>query len=296
MTPRAWNGQSRQRNLHFFEMESAMPDIFSPQSPVFISVEGSLGYIVLNRPEKRNAMSGDMWGAIPMAVSALDADPNVRVIVVKSATDKAFSAGADIAELEAVATDPNRREANRLAIRNAQRTLARAKKPTIAQISGACVGGGCGIAIHCDFRISDTTAKLGITPAKLGIIYPLNDTKQLMDLVGLSKAKSMLFTGRLVDANEALNMGLVDTVVEPASLEGAVKDFALQLGAVSQYSLDGIKRSIQRILDGQIDDDAETASMFINAHEALDAQEGIKAFLEKRPAEFRWVHRESEEE
>lgn len=270
-----------------------MPDILSPQSAVYMAAKGSFGYIILNRPKKRNAMSAEMWRAIPDAVAALDANADVRVIIIKSATEKAFSAGADIAELEAIAADPERREANRLAIREAQRTLARAKKPTIAQISGACVGGGCGIAIHCDFRIADTTAKLGITPAKLGIIYPLNDTKQLMDLVGLANAKSMLFTGRLVDAAEADKMGLVDNVVDGEYLDDAVEKFANQLSAVSQYSLDGVKRSIQLILDGQTDDDARTAGMFIDAHEALDAQEGIKAFLEKRPANFQWTHLKS---
>lgn len=267
-----------------------MIDIFDPNSAVFAKISGSIGRIVLNRPEKKNAMSQAMWARVSKAVAALGATPEVRVILLCSSTPTSFSAGADISELETIAIDPVRREANRLAIRTAQRDLARAKKPTIAQISGPCVGGGCGLAIHCDFRIAANTARFGITPAKLGIIYPLNDTKQLMDLVGVSAAKSMLFTGRLLSAVEAEKIGLIDRLTEAEALDETVEEFAQELAAVSQYSLSGMKQNIQRILDGQVDDDARSEKMFIDAHEGEDAIEGVKAFLAKRPAKFTWFH------
>jgi enoyl-CoA hydratase/carnithine racemase len=265
-----------------------MSDLKNPESPVYIAAEGGIGSLVLNRPDKRNAMSEAMWATVPDAVAALDADPAVRVIVVRSSCDKAFSAGADIAELEAIAKDPARQESNRQAIRAAQRTLARAAKPTIAEIRGACMGGGCGLAIHCDMRFAANTARFGITPARLGLIYPLNDTRQLMQLVGPAKAKSMLFTGRVVDAEEAHRIGLVDELFAAEDLSERTAAFAHTVAQASQYSVQGIKQTIRRILDGQDDDDAETAEMFRRAHEGRDAAEGVRAFLEKRPPVFRW--------
>jgi len=265
-----------------------MTDLNDPTSPVFLEKDGAIGRLVLNRPDKRNAMSEAMWSSIPLAVAQLDADPDVRVIIVCSSSDKAFSAGADIAELEQIAGSPERQESNRQAIRDAQRTLALAKKPTIAQVSGACMGGGCGIAIHCDMRFATNTARFGITPAKLGLIYPLNDTKQLMDLVGPAKAKSMLFTGRVVDAEEALRIGLVDELFPQEELAERTQSFAQQMAQVSQYSVRGIKQIIRLILDGQHDDDGVTAKMFKDAHSASDAAEGVRAFLEKRSPAFRW--------
>lgn len=255
---------------------------------IYVEVEGSIGSLVLNRARKRNAMSEAMWSALPKALEVLDHDTRVRVIIVRSSSPEAFSAGADIAELEVIAKDPARQESNRIAIREAQRALARTKKPTIAQISGSCMGGGCGLAIHCDMRFAAHGARFGITPAKLGLIYPLNDTKQLMDLIGPAKAKSMLFTGRVLDAEEALSIGLIDELYGAGELEQKTLSFAQQIASVSQYSVRSIKTIIRRILDGQVDDDAATAEMFRAAHEGVDAAEGVRAFLEKRAASFNW--------
>ncbi|WP_417465035.1 enoyl-CoA hydratase/isomerase family protein [Kordiimonas sp.] len=255
---------------------------------IYVEVEGSIGSLVLNRARKRNAMSEAMWSALPKALEVLDHDTRVRVIIVRSSSPEAFSAGADIAELEVIAKEPARQESNRIAIREAQRALARTKKPTIAQISGSCMGGGCGLAIHCDMRFAAHGARFGITPAKLGLIYPLNDTKQLMDLIGPAKAKSMLFTGRVLDAEEALSIGLIDELYGAGELEQKTLSFAQQIASVSQYSVRSIKTIIRRILDGQVDDDAATAEMFRAAHEGVDAAEGVRAFLEKRAASFNW--------
>ncbi len=265
-----------------------MIDIFDQNALVFAQIDGHIGRIVLNRPDKRNAMLVDMWRRVVMAVHALDAAHEVRVIIVCSSNEAAFCAGADLAELEAIAKDPEKRERNRLAIRDAQRSLARSAKPTIAQISGSCVGGGCGLAIHCDFRFAAQGARLGITPAKIGLVYPLNDTKQLMDLVGVANAKSMLFTARLVDTEEALSLGLVDRCIAPEQLETEVLAFADHMASLSQYSLYGIKQTMQRILDGQVDDDTQSERMFLDAHDGVDAQEGVQAFLEKRKPVFSW--------
>ncbi|WP_417460203.1 enoyl-CoA hydratase/isomerase family protein [Kordiimonas sp.] len=265
-----------------------MTDFSDKTKPIYVDVDGSIGSLVLNRANKRNAMSEAMWTALPKALDVLDHDKRVRVIIIRSSSQQAFSAGADIAELEVIARDPLRQESNRIAIREAQRALARTEKPTIAQISGSCMGGGCGLAIHCDMRFAAHGARFGITPAKLGLIYPLNDTKQLMDLVGPAKAKSMLFTGRVLDAEEALSIGLIDELYSAEELNQKTISFAQQIAGVSQYSVRGIKNLIRRVLDGQVDDDDITAEMFRAAHEGADAAEGVRAFLEKRPAGFTW--------
>lgn len=263
-------------------------DIRDTSSPVYIEQQDSIGRLVLNRPDKRNALTEVMLLAIPECVKALDADPDVRVIIVTSSTNTVFAAGVDIEELQEISGSDGRQEQNRLAIRNAQRVLARSEKPTIAQIYGPCVGGGCGIALHCDIRFAGTSARLGITPAKLGIVYPLNDTKQLVDLVGPSKAKLLLFTGRILNAEEALNMGLVDVVVPDNELEQEAHAFATEIAGRSQYSVRHMKQFIQRVLDGQVDDDEATAAVFRDSQNAEDAKEGMKAFMAKRSPNFKW--------
>ena len=267
-----------------------MSDIFDEKAAVFARMEGAIGRVVLNRPEKKNAMSMVMWQRVAQAVAALDATAEVRVIVLCSSKEGSFSAGADLGELVQIARDAALREENRVAIRNAQRALARAAKPTIAEISGPCIGGGCGLAIHCDFRFASEGARLGITPAKIGLIYPLNDTKTLMDLVGARHAKSLLFTARHVMAKEALAIGLIDRLVTLGQLSGEVEAFAGHMASLSQYSLVGIKDTMLRILDGQLDDDTASETLFLDAHDGQDAKEGIAAFLEKRAAQFNWTY------
>jgi len=263
-------------------------DFESPHNAIYVEREGAIGYLKMNRPDKKNALSEAMWTAIPRALDMLEHDTNIRAIIVTSSSQSGFSAGVDIGELEAIAANPGRRESNRQAIRTAQRALARTEKPTIAQVWGACMGGGCGLALHCDMRFAATTARFGITPAKLGLVYPLNDTKQLIDIVGPSRAKSILFTGRTLEAAEALKIGLVDEVYSAGELAGKTKEFVEQVTAVSQFSVRNSKKFIRQILDGQIDDDADTANIFNAAQEGVDAQEGIRAFLEKRSANFSW--------
>lgn len=263
-------------------------DIHNTEKSIYIRTEGQLGFLVLNRPNKKNALTEAMWLAIADAVEALDAEPDVRVIIVSSSTDKAFAAGADIEELQVIATDPERQESNRLAIRNAQRALATAKKPTIAQIQGPCMGGGCGIALHCDFRYASESAVFGITPAKLGLVYPLSDTKRLVDQVGPSAAKSILFTGRRLKGEEALQVGLIDKLLPDVDFGEEVVAFAKLMAGNSQYSIRQMKGFINRVLEGQVDDDTETARIFRDSQSLEDAAEGLKAFVEKRSPRFTW--------
>jgi enoyl-CoA hydratase/carnithine racemase len=240
--------------------------------------------LLIDRPAKRNAMDQAMWEAFPKLVDAAMADPAVRVLIVASALPGPFCAGADIGEFATASGDPEWRVRNQAAIRATQVTLARAPKPTIAMIDGDAIGGGCGIALACDVRIASPRARFGITPAKLGLVYPLHDTRLLVDLIGPAQARRLLFSAMLIDAAEALRIGLVQQLAD--DLEDAVSDFAASILAVSPASQRASKAIIQRIIEGAHDDDANSAAGFDEAFTGADFHEGVAAFLGKRKPVF----------
>jgi enoyl-CoA hydratase/carnithine racemase len=166
--------------------------------------------------------------------------------------------------------------------------LAKLDRPVLAHIEGFCVGAGSALALACDIRLTAADAKFGITPAKLGLMYNLADTKRLVDAVGPGKAKDILFTGRLLDADEALAFGLVDIVIPTADLETAVAAKAAQICANSQWSIRASKRVIRQILDGAPDDTEETQRWFVDAVLAEDFLEGRAAFMGKRSPDFKY--------
>lgn len=245
-----------------------------------LTTTGPIATLLIDRPDKRNALNQAMWDALPPLLAQAAADRDVRVLLLQSAVPGIFCAGADIGELLANKDDANWRAANQAAINRAQYDLARFPKPAIAFIDGDCVGGGCGLAIACDIRIATPRARLGITPANLGLVYPLHDTKLLVDLVGPGQAKRMLFSAALLPADEALRIGLIEEVADSAD------PLAELIAAKSLHSTAGVKSFVRRILDGQIDDDAATLGEFAAAFTGPDFLEGTTAFVEKRKPEF----------
>ena len=245
-----------------------------------LETDGAIARVLIDRPNKRNAFNQAMWDALPRLLDDANADNAVRVIILQSAQPGPFCAGADIAELLANSADAHWRSANQMSINSAQHVLARIAKPTIAFVDGDCVGGGCGLALACDIRVATARARFGITPAKLGLVYPLHDTKLLVDLVGPGQAKRMLFTGQLLDAEEALRIGLADILADHPD---AIVDHIV---AASPASCAAIKGFVRRILDGQADDDAATLEIFADAFTGRDFAEGAKAFVEKRKPQF----------
>lgn len=242
---------------------------------------GATAHLLIDRAAKRNAFDMAMWQAMPRLLGEVACDPALRLLVLRAAQPGAFCAGADIGELLANKDDAGWRTANQSAINAAQFALTRFALPTIAFVEGDCVGGGCGLALACDLRVATTAARFGITPAKLGLVYPLHDVKLLTDLVGPGQARRMLYTGSLIDAAEALRIGLVEAVGDN------IAPFAEPILAASPHSAREIKLFVRRVLDGQADDDADTLEIFAKAFTLPDFLEGTSAFVEKRKPEFR---------
>jgi enoyl-CoA hydratase/carnithine racemase len=240
----------------------------------------AVAHLIIDRAAKRNAFDQAMWESLPVLVAQAMADDKVRVLVLRSAEPSMFCAGADIGELSANAANSDWLLANQTAINRAQYDLTRAAKPTIALIDGDCVGGGCGLALACDLRVASARSRFGITPAKLGLVYPLHDTKLLVDLVGPANAKRILFTGQLIDSAEAHRIGLIDMIADNAD------DLIATMTSVSGHSQRESKAMIRRVLDRQMADDDKTRAIFADAFRGPDFREGVDAFLAKRKPDF----------
>lgn len=256
-----------------------------PDDAIYLDRTGPHAVLRLNRPDKRNALNLAMWLRLIELLAEAEADPSVRLLIV-TGEGPAFAAGADIDEMKAVFDDPKAADSIAEVTSQSQRALHRFPKPTIAMIRGACVGGGCGIALCCDLRFGDTSAKLGITPGKLGLVYSLADTKRLIDAVGVSNAKDILYTGRILAADEAQTLGLLDRLCADDQLESEVHAFADRVCAASQYSAEATKKIAHMILDGAEEDTPETRALFVDAFSGDDFREGFEAFTAKRTPNF----------
>lgn len=255
-------------------------------SPLFAMTEGRVGTIVINRPEKRNALTRSMWVRLGELIAELEADAAVKVIVLRSSDDRAFSSGADITEFREVRGDEHTARAYDEVVRETEARLARSTKPTIAMISGFCVGGGCELAVACDFRFAAADSTFGITPANLGLVYSLAATKRLVDLVGAANAKSMLMSAQLFDGKRALSMGLVTVLCSASELERSTYEFAHLLASKAQLTVQGAKRIIGLILEGAVTDNDESIALQREAYASDDYREGVEAFIARRKPSF----------
>ncbi|MGQ0840769.1 enoyl-CoA hydratase/isomerase family protein [Actinokineospora sp.] len=256
----------------------------SPGEHLVLSVDGPVATLTIDRPAKRNALSFEMWTALPGVVAEVAAHDDVRVLVIRG-TDT-FSAGADISEFGTLRRDPDGAHAYGQAIDAATAAIIGLAKPTIAAITGYCIGGGCELALSCDLRLAADDAGFGITPAKLGIVFNLTSTKRLVDAVGPAWAKQILFTGDLIDAPTALRIGLVNELHPADALPERVQDLADLMATRSQVTVRGAKTIIARITAGQSTEDDEVRALYAHSVASADYAEGVTAFLEKRPPRF----------
>ena len=247
--------------------------------------DGPVATIWLDRPAKRNAMTYAMWAALGEVCTTLGADHTVRVVVLRGAGGH-FCAGADIGELlvERPAGAASFHHVNMIA----EHALASLAKPTVAFVEGDCIGGGCALAIDCDLRLAVDGSRFGITPAKLGVVYPAASHERVGRLLGPAAAKLLLFTGRLVDTATALHIGLVNEVHAPDRAADALAALCAELAQRSLLSQVASKQMIDAVAaTGGVPTDLEQHWASVAAASG-DLREGVAAFAERRPPAFTW--------
>lgn len=251
---------------------------------ILVEQHGTTALIRLNRPEALNALNLTLMGELAQAMARADADPAVRCIVL-TGSEKAFAAGADVREMaqksftDVFAGDLFGPEAE---------AILRVRKPVIAAVAGFCLGGGCELAMICDFIIAADTAKFGQPEINLGIVAGMGGTQRLTRFVGKSKSMEMHLTGRFMDAAEAERAGLVSRIVPAADLvEDALKT-AAKIGQKSQVAVMAVKESVNRAQETSLREGLLFERRMFHAMFATeDQKEGMAAFLEKRPATFK---------
>ena len=247
-----------------------------------------IAWLTFNRPANRNAMTHALWKRLAAAMRRLAGEEAVRVIVLTGAGDQAFSAGADITEIDQIRQSSERITAYLEAVEGVMCAIEEAPQPVIAMLNGAAIGGGCEIASACDLRVASTRARLGIPARNLGIVITLSDMRRLTALVGLGRAKEMLMTGRLVSADEALSMGLVNRVVAPEQLRPECEAMALDMSNKAPETLRAAKIMGNRIAGGEATTDPnETFKLSIEGWHSDNFAEGIRAYIEGRAPVFR---------
>lgn len=248
--------------------------------------DGAIGWIVFDQRERRNAITLEMWRAIPSAAGELEADDAIRVIVMRGAGEVAFVSGADISEFESQRTAETSR-AYDLLNQQAFDALGGLRKPLIAMVHGFCVGGGAALALCADLRFASPDAEFGIPAAKLGLGYSDRGLAQLVRLVGPSFASEVLFTARRFSADEALRVGLVNAIVPKAELESSVRTTAQTIADNAPLTVRAAKRVIRELgLPEAERDIGATRAEIRGCLESEDYREGVRAFLDKRPPRF----------
>jgi enoyl-CoA hydratase/carnithine racemase len=253
---------------------------------LLVERQGGVATVVLNKPQSHNAISIGMYRDLPGIMEELDADPSVKVIVLRGAGEKSFASGADISEFEQERSDATKARNYNKFVAAAEQAIEGVTKPTIAMIHGYCIGGGAGLAMACDIRFADDRAKFAVTPAKLGLVYSLESTKRLVDLAGPSRAKWILMSGQQIKADRALQLGLLDEVHTPEELEQATYEFAELITTRAQYSVRSAKTMVKKVIEGQVRDDEVTLDIRNSSFDTEDFAEGVRSFLEKRPPRF----------
>jgi enoyl-CoA hydratase len=249
--------------------------------------EDGIGHIVFNNPEKRNAVSLDMWEEVGRILDEFAADESLRVLVLSGAGGKAFVSGADISKFESERGTAEASARYNAISSESHKKLVSFPKPTIAKIQGSCVGGGVGLAVCCDLRICGQSSRFSVPAAKLGVGYGLDSLSRLIHLIGPSFAKEVFFTARLFSAAEAYEMGLVNRVVPDEEVEAYAADYARTIAENAPLTVNSVKAIIGEALKDPEDRDLARCKELVDAcFASQDYIEGRRAFMEKRKPRF----------
>ena len=249
-----------------------------------------IGWVTFNQPEKRNAISLEMWQALGEILEAFDQASEVRVVVLRGAGGKAFVSGADISEFDTKRADAAQRESYGAVAGHANRWLAGIRKPMIAMIQGYCIGGGLATALNADVRFATPESTFGIPAARLGLGYEKAGIKALVDLVGPANARDIMISARFFEAAEAHQMGLINFVVPSERLQAEVTAYAMRVAANAPLTVHAARETIRAVLRPDKDQDPKAIQELIDAcFNSQDYKEGRRAFKEKRTPNFKGV-------
>jgi enoyl-CoA hydratase len=249
--------------------------------------EGRVGYVIFNNPERRNAVSLEMWETTARILDDFGKDDDIRVVVLTGAGDKAFVSGADISKFESERASQEAITRYNEAVEHANTAVYEYPKPTIAMIRGFCIGGGLGLAMCCDLRICSDDSRFAVPAAKLGLGYSFHGLKKLVDVVGPSFAKEIFYTARQFDVDEARVMGLVNRVVKADELHAYVQKYADTIGENAPLTIAAAKFTIGEVVKDESKRDlAKCAAMVKQCFDSTDYTEGRRAFMEKRKPAF----------
>lgn len=254
---------------------------------LIVQKEGDICTLTINQPQRRNSMNPEILLLLGDALNALKEEGKIRAVVIRGAGEEAFSSGYDIGRIGAGERQQTGPRANPLEY--GMDSVATFPYPVIAMIYGYAVGAGLELAATCDIRLAADGAQLGITPAKLGVVYRPDGIAKLLDLVGVSLTKELFYTGRLITAQRALQRGLVDYVYHPSELVKATYDLAREIADNAPLSISGTKTTIARLIDNRHlspEVEAELRRLQAQAMLSEDLKEGQRAFMEKRKPRF----------
>ena len=257
-------------------------------SETLFDIEGPIAFLTFNRPEARNAMTWGMYDALVAACDRVDADPNLRVFVLRGA-GRAFVAGTDISQFSRFTSRDDAIQYERRLDGIIDR-VEQVKLPTIAQVQGVAAGGGCAIALACDLRVCTPDAKFGVPVARtLGNCLSAANYTRIIDLIGPAKTKEMLLTGRLFDAVEAAQLGLVTRMAEGTSIERVVRELAADLAANAPLTIRATKEAVRRIQERRRLEQGAIDDLIAMCYLSEDFKEGVASFLAKRRPLFKGI-------
>ena len=264
-----------------------MTPFVSPTERVKAWVDGAVLHIRFNNPSKHNALSVDMWGAVPPLLLQAEQDDNIRVVVFSGEGGKSFISGADISQFDDLRAQKEAVTKYELLAEQALEGIYEFSKPTIACIKGYCVGGGVNVAISCDLRVASTDSTFFVPASRLGLGYRVSAMRNLTHLVGPGFAKDIFFTGRRLDSAEALRIGLVNRIAEPEGLEALLAEYTIAIATGAPLTIKAGKRIIREVLKNDDIDMEMSRRLILDCFESDDYAEGRKAFMEKRKPVFK---------